>query len=182
MAYEITTSKDIPAELREMLQAAYQDKPDKEALAKLKEYAAQFPAIVGMFFDLTDIVRSELVEKIAKQPAARVALKANLSAIKTRFAYDDSPVLEQMLIDNLLNCWLRLQWVEYHLASYMGEPSVNLDEIRHWERRLTESQKRHLRAAEALAKVRKLNLPALQVNINTENGQQVNIAGDLVKR
>ena len=43
------------------------------------------------------------------------------------------------------------------------------------------SQSRYLRACRTLAQVRRLarNIPALQVNINTDAGQQVNVLGDL---
>jgi len=45
-------------------------------------------------------------------------------------------------------------------------------------RRLAASQRRYLRACETLARVRKMvrTTPALQVNIATAGGQQVNVA------
>ena len=45
-----------------------------------------------------------------------------------------------------------------------------------WERRLSMSQRRSLQACETLAKVRKMKLPSVQLNIGEK---QVNVAGDL---
>ena len=50
----------------------------------------------------------------------------------------------------------------------------------YWEKRLSAVQGRYLRALTTLARIRKMGLPAMQVNIATEGGQQVNIAGVVV--
>ena len=48
----------------------------------------------------------------------------------------------------------------------------------YWEKRLSAAQKHFTRACETLARVRKLsrNTPALQLNLATSGGQQVNVA------
>lgn len=175
----ITLTEDIPAELKATLQAAFKDKPDNNVLDKLREYADVYPDILARFFDITNIVRGQLIDKIAGKPNASIALQAKVLVMKNDLGYDQAPVIERMLIDNILNTWLRLNWVEYTLAGYMGTGSVSYELIRYWERRLTESQNRHLRAIESLARVRRMQLPMLQVNIASDGGQQVNVAGDI---
>jgi hypothetical protein len=93
--------------------------------------------------------------------------------------YKDAPMLERLLIDNVINAWLRCQWTEIRLADIAGE--VTYREVEFWEKRLSLSQARYLRACETLTRVRKLarNTPALQVNIAAEGGQQVNVSGEL---
>lgn len=54
--------------------------------------------------------------------------------------------------------------------------SNTLKAVEHTERRLTEAQKRFNRACEALAKVRKLSKPKVQINVAAAGGQQVNVA------
>ena len=56
----------------------------------------------------------------------------------------------------------------------MVSGSMSLPQGEYWEKRLTAAQRRYLRAIETLTNVRKMNLPAIQVNIG-EN--QVNVAG-----
>ena len=43
-----------------------------------------------------------------------------------------------------------------------------------WDRRLSVAQRCHLRACETLARIRRMGIAALQVNVA---GQQVNVAG-----
>jgi hypothetical protein len=45
-----------------------------------------------------------------------------------------------------------------------------------WEHRLSMAQKRYLTACETLAKIRKMAVPALQLNIGDK---QINVAGNL---
>ena len=56
--------------------------------------------------------------------------------------------------------------------------SVTLTLGMYWEKRLSAAQRRFTRACETLARVRKLsrNTPALQFNIATSGGQQVNLS------
>ncbi|HEV8136372.1 MAG TPA: hypothetical protein VGP85_16955 [Pyrinomonadaceae bacterium] len=55
--------------------------------------------------------------------------------------------------------------------------SITLTLGMYWEKRLSAAQRRFTRACETLARVRKLsrNTPALQFNIATSGGQQVNL-------
>jgi hypothetical protein len=73
--------------------------------------------------------------------------------------------------------------VEFRLfkceLSYSGTmaQSITLTLGMYWEKRLSAAQRRFTRACETLARVRKLsrNTPALQFNIATSGGQQVNL-------
>jgi len=53
--------------------------------------------------------------------------------------------------------------------------------IQHLEGRLSAAQRRHLRAVETLARVRRLlsRIPAVQLNIATQGGQPVNVVGEV---
>jgi hypothetical protein len=86
-------------------------------------------------------------------------------------------MLEQLLIQHAALCWLRLTLAELAYSSVMKQ-SITLTLGAYTEKRLTMAQKRFTRACETLTKVRKLsrNTPALQFNIATEGGQQVNLA------
>ena len=94
--------------------------------------------------------------------------------------YDNAPELVKGLIENVLNTWLRLQWVEVHQANDMQERYTNKDMI-FWEQRHSASMRRYLQACETLARVRRITLQTLQVNIAQPGSQQVNVAGDLVR-
>lgn len=102
--------------------------------------------------------------------------KHRLQGLKKDLGYDDAPLLEKLLIQQAALCWLKLNLVELSYSSMMSQ-SITLTLGMYWEKRLSASQKRFTRACETLARVRKLsrNTPALQFNIATSGGQQVNL-------
>jgi hypothetical protein len=64
-----------------------------------------------------------------------------------------------------------------HHGLTLAANSGTLEQGEYWEKRLSAAQRRYLRACETLARVRKLTLGtlALQVNIAAAGGQQVNM-------
>jgi hypothetical protein len=97
--------------------------------------------------------------------------------LKKDLGYDDAALLEKLLIQQVALCWLKLNLVELTYSVTMAQ-SITLTLGVYWEKRLTAAQRRFTRACETLARVRKLsrNTPALQLNIATKGGQQVNLA------
>lgn len=179
---EITAPPGVSNELLKLINRCYIDQPKPEDMRELARWAARQPDLVKAFFDLSAVVQAQLVQKIATQPGQRLSLVTGVKAMRGDMGHDHAPVIEKLLIDAIVNAWLRYQWTELQLSSFMGRESVRFSEVGYWEKRLTLAQGRYLRAIEALAKVRKMQLPALQVNIAHSGGQQVNVAGDVVKR
>jgi len=186
MPNEITITLDatkIPPELIVLIDNAYQEKPARKDLLDLRTKLEELPTLWRAVFDMTAVIKSNLVNKTISLPAAQMAVEKNITVLMQGMNYEDSSVLEKMLIDNVIITWLRLQWMEYQLLGFMEQQEVRMSVIEYWEKRLSVAQSRHLRACETLARVRKLlsARPALQVNIAAEGGQQVNVAGDVVK-
>jgi len=167
-----------------LIDNAYQEKPDRKDLLDLRKKLGELPTLWKAVFDMTGVIKSNLVNKTISLPAARMAVEKNITVLMEGMNYEDSSVLEKMLIDNVVITWLRLQWMEYQLLGFMEQQDVRMSVIEYWEKRLSVAQSRHLRACETLARVRKLlsARPALQVNIAAEGSQQVNVAGDLTRK
>src|SRR5688500_705485 len=76
-------------------------------------------------------------------------------------------------------CRVMLVEVEPRELSYSNvmKQSITLTLGMYWEKRLSAAHRRFTRSCETLARVRKLsrNTPALQFNIATSDGQQVNL-------
>jgi len=104
--------------------------------------------------------------------------KHRLQALKRDLGYDGAPMLEQLLIQHAALCWLKLSLVELSYSSVMRQ-SITLTLGIYWEKRLTAAQKRFTRSCESLTRIRRLsrNIPALQVNIAADGGQQINVSG-----
>lgn len=114
-------------------------------------------------------------------PLATEITRRGLASKQKELGYETSPMLEKMVIDAVLLAWVRWQDVEYKYTVVNRGEGITLFKTAFWEKRLSATQGRFLRACESLARIRRL-APTLQINIATENGQQVNIAGGFVRQ
>jgi len=169
-------------EFLEIVKRACGEKPSKADLRELKKWLDVYPELWKSVFDLAHIIEESFIESIAGGKILVLAMQKNTDEIRNEMGYGKAPIMEQMLIDNLVISWLEVQYCNYQLMVRMGrDEKIVLLEF--WERRLSMSQRRYLSACEKLAKVRRLmsGKPTVQVNIAAQGGQQVNVAGDVVK-
>jgi hypothetical protein len=80
--------------------------------------------------------------------------------------------------------WLRLIDAENRYNNIVVGNSVTLQQGQYWDTLLSSTQARFLRAIETPARVRRLarNTPALQINIASDGGKQVNVQGEVNKQ
>lgn len=79
--------------------------------------------------------------------------------------------IERLLVDRVVLCWLHLHYAEALYAQNMMQLSLMQHDF--YQRRLSMVQRRYLAAITALAQVRRLQTPNVQVNIAE---QQLNVA------
>ena len=179
-------SKELSNEIRHEFGALFErinkEKPSKKDLTALRSMFANYPGLLDLTGGLAEQNIAMLLESTKMTDGARELFRADLNKMKTDLGYDASPTLEKMLIDSVLLAWLRLNFYEYRMTELENQ-GMTLEKASFWEKRLLASQSRYLRACRTLAQVRRLarNIPALQVNINTDAGQQVNVLGDVIK-
>ncbi|HVZ38514.1 MAG TPA: hypothetical protein VHI13_04505 [Candidatus Kapabacteria bacterium] len=99
--------------------------------------------------------------------------RAGIDRLRKELEYARSPALERLAIDHLVLCWIHYHDVVFVYDSKMAK-GMTFAEADFWERKLTAVQRRYVRALESLARLRRLKLPVMQVNVA---GQQVNVAG-----
>lgn len=118
-----------------------------------------------------------VIENARATAAVKECWKHRLQMLKKELGSDGAPLLEQLLIQQAALCWLKLNLVELGYSNTMKQ-SITLTLGVYWEKRLTAAQQRFTRACETLTRVRRLsrNTPALQFNIATERGQQLNVS------
>ncbi len=124
--------------------------------------------------DMATVTGAKLIEDAAGQNRIlRMSMAYGCERIKKALGYDESPMLEQLLIDAVVLSWLRWSLTEYRHTENMktGQTIIQGD---YWDRHLNAAQRRYLRALTALARIRKMDLPPIQINIGD---RQVNIAG-----
>lgn len=167
-----------------LVERVHQPNPDPKDVEELRTWLAKYPEVWTIVFDMSYVVEHNLIKQIAPTPASHLALEKSVDDLRHSLGCEEASALEITLIDNIIVSWLRCQWAEYRLLMFVGQDQVDAATITFWEKRLSLNQGRYLRACETLAKIRKLaqKNPLLQVNIATQSGQQVNVAGDLVKK
>lgn len=118
-----------------------------------------------------------MIENAGATAAVKECWKHRLQVLKKDLGSEGAPMLEQLLIQHLALSWPRLTLAELAYSNVMKQ-SITLTLGIYWEKRLMAAQRRFNRACETLARVRKLSLnaPALQFNIASAGGQQVNLA------
>lgn len=145
-------------------------KPRPDDLDTLQALFEEIPGVHQALASLVLINERALLEKLTNRPTTQLGIRVNCNQLRRDLGYEASPMLEQLIIDEIVACWLYLQWTRYQLTGDGGSL------VSFWEKRVSAAQQRFLRASESLGKVRKLNI-SLQVNIATNGGQQVNVQG-----
>lgn len=103
----------------------------------------------------------------------RILMDATYRRVLDGLGYQRARGMERLLIEHAGLCWLRLDAVERSYSQNVRD-GASMTTANYWERVLSATQGRFLRALSTLARVRRLALPsAKQVNIGQ---QQVNVA------
>lgn len=156
-------------ELESIVKAANTDEPREATLVKLQGLLAEHPVAAL-------ITERLAVEAVAGQMSAgegdRCLVNSAYLEMCGRLGEDGSSDLEKVVIRHLVICWLRLQDMERRYSTVTAQPG-NITTLDFWERRLCATQRRFLRAVEALNRIRKVPL-SLQVNVGDK---QVNVGG-----
>jgi len=154
-------------------------KPTPEDVKALKEWLQSHPGVWRVAGDLAEHAANAIIEHAAGgNTIFAESMKTGRLAMMKDLGYSEASGLERLLIEAVVLCWMRYTDTERRYQSVIGE-GLTLNQADWWERRLTATHGRYLRACEALARVRKLMKYApVQVNIATAGGQQVNLAGD----
>ena len=108
-------------------------------------------------------VANHIINEYTSEEAYQLVMKADARHMAKMLGAGKAPAFELPLIEHIVTCWVRLQLVERDMSSAV-KGTHNRDSALYWDRRLTEAQRRYLRAVNLLAKVRHVG-PAVQVNV-----------------
>ena len=156
-----------------LVRRTQKDKPRQKDVEALRCHLEAHPELWRIVGDVAQHAFVNLVDVASgDQESLRASLKAGQSAMREELGFPQASALERLLIDRVILCWLRLHHVEFRYTAVV-ENSIPLPRAYYWERRLSAAQHRYLQACESLARIRKLIIPIVQVNIGEK---QVNIA------
>lgn len=104
--------EEIERELTVLNEKCFKDDPEEEDLESLREFLNQYPEAYSMAFELSRIVELKIIREVSPKPGYAIYIEANTGQLRKEMGYENSSTLEKVLIDNVINCWLRLQLVE----------------------------------------------------------------------
>jgi hypothetical protein len=173
-ALEIRIARPIK-ELQQLMESVDSDEPDPAAVADLRNYLIKNPGTANEIATLATIATNNLLDDFeTSSEALDELLKIGLEDTRRGLEGERSTPLEALLAQQVVMAWARLQLVEFRYTNVTAE-SMPIGQADFWERRLNVSQRRFLRACETLARVQKLNLQAVQINVaNQQVISQVN--------
>ena len=131
----------------------------------------------GLYYQETygssaDWLRQSIVKKAAGENVlSQEAIRQKLDCVRSELEGPNPTPIERILAERATLCWALVNWYE---NSYQNIESMSLSQADFHQRRIDRAHARFLSAVRTLAQVRKLALPALQVNIAKN---QVNVAG-----
>ena len=170
--------KTVAIESKELYQLARRiDKGEAKPgdLARLRKELRGNHSLCKQVLDLTELTETQLIESLAGDSVlVQEVIREDLAHRRRALGYDEARDLERLLIEQVILTWLHYYRVQHGYRQTVGKQFLIVQEDR-WERKLNAAQRRHLRAVETLARVRKLSgRGPIQINIAE---QQVNVAG-----
>ena len=165
--------KDKMAELQDLLDKTDKDKPAGKDVSALRIFLNDNPALWAYVGDMAEQATYFLIDSLNGTEALKESMKAGYRQMQHELAAPGDTALERLLAQQVVLAWVRLSIIEYKYTNITNE-SIPLARADFWERRLNASQRRFLRACSTLARVRKMNVPAIQVNIGQQQVNQVN--------
>lgn len=158
-------------ELRALVAQVDKKKPAAADVRALRAFFDEHPGIWRITGDLAEQANLNMIETMQAPKSMKASLMVGLNEMAAELTQPGDGALEKLIIGQIVGCWLRLSFVEYTYGRGTAEGNFTIPQGAYWEKRVSSAQRRYLRAIESLARVRRLRLPTMQVNIGA---QQVN--------
>jgi hypothetical protein len=157
-------SKDKYDELFTLYRRTNKANPKPEDVTALRRFLFEHPEKAKYIGDLSMQAEVQLIEQaLSNNKGAEIATTEVLHKMSEALGIDTAPAIERPLISHVCLCWLRLQLYEVRYTE-ASSGSLSLAQGAYMEKKLSEHQKRYLRAVETLARIRKLNIN-IQINM-----------------
>lgn len=164
-------------DLAQIVKRCDKEKPTAEDKAELNRALKQHPALWRAAGDLATYAADKLTAGVQANYSVKRSMMAGWEQLQIDLARPADGELERLLVQQVALSWLKLSLTEYEHAHYMLDSAQPIKRLEFWERRLGSAQRRYLRATETLSRVRRLQLPAVQVNIAERQLNQVTTRG-----
>jgi len=154
-----------------LIKRTNKEDPDPKALQDLRAAMDKHPELWRDICDLGEQTTGAIIEMVRGTGLVRESIRHNAAQTRDEMGYRTANPLEKGLIESVVQAWLIHQNAQYLYARNM-RGSLTMEQAEFWERKLTRTQHRYLQTCETLARVRRLLIPVVQVNVAR---QQVNV-------
>jgi hypothetical protein len=146
---------------------------DETVLPQLRAmFREDGPPLVEFLGNMAAIVeRALLAGMFGTNLAAKEALVLKLAHLRKELGGPNPSPIERLLAERAAFCWLTVYEYERQYANSRNLPPKQAE---HHQRRIDAAHRRYLSSLKTLATVRKLALPAIQVNIGEKQVNVVN--------
>jgi hypothetical protein len=107
----------------------------------------------------------------------RAKLRTELSDLADELAGPSPSPVERILAETAATAWFAHRLHEAHYANCATQGGMSLAQSDHSQRRIDRAHRRLLSTLKTLAAVRRLALPALQINVASQQVNQLNAGG-----
>lgn len=168
---------DLFFEARALIRKVDKEKPNKDDVTALGAFLFQHPEYWRIAGDLAEQATLTMIDGMHATKAMKESLAVGVHHTAAELTQPGDGELERLIIRQIVGCWVSLSYVEYVLGRNTVEGNFTIPQGAYWEKRVSSAQRRYLRALETLARVRRLRVPAVQVNIAEQQVNQVNARG-----
>lgn len=150
------------------------EKGDTTVLPALRTQMDSTPGYWEDMGDLAHTAQESLIRTISgdKNLVVQEVHARKCAALTAELTGPQPSPLERLLVERIVLCWLHLYYAETIYAQNMQDLTYRQAEFH--QQRISKAQARYLAAIRTLAQVRRLGVPAVQINVAE---QQVNVTG-----
>jgi hypothetical protein len=153
---KLTKEKETEMSLSEIIDATNKKDPKPEHLKLLRKMMREDSSIWKTYGDWAEQTEWCLVRDYFESTEfVKENVTKKLENMRDELGWENAPEIEKLLIRQVCLTWLRLYYAE-RMHYQRTNQTHSFDLGIYWEKRLTLAQKRHLKAIESLAKVRKM--------------------------
>lgn len=160
------------------LQKVDRENPRPEDVKQLRAMLRRSDTYWRLAGDLMQQARRNALENVnwgKSKTLVRESVDAGMEQIRRDLGHASASALERLLIEQVVTAWVRLGICELEY-SQIHNGSLSLAKATYWNHALESAQRRYLRAIESLARMRRLKLPAVQLNVAQAGARQLNIS------
>jgi hypothetical protein len=110
-------------------------------------------------------------------PKSKELLRDELCDFAAKLAGPSPSPIETALADTAATCWFAFRMHEAQYAATVVSDGMSLAQSEHAQRRIDRAHRRFLSTLKTLASVRRLAVPALQINVARQQVNQLNTGG-----